>query len=356
MPEPSASPPAQPDRSMFRLERIAILLAALVALNTLVVSCLSDRSTRDAAILQRIDGRERFWTDAMEDLSSLMADRGTIDPEIWESRCVLLAARTAPFVRPRDYYTRGRADDGELEMSPEVSDLGARVYDLQLAFYARMTAEETVGRACVEAFTAEKQRADEKREVIAQADGAPPAAGIVAETRAEETPPFDVDIPRSILDRQSSIELATGDPKGFDIDVFWCDRLSTGAQSVEQALAARENNFKQAEQLATKLALLSRDGTSLMTAGSTPYTLGRIRLRMLASADQATAEYRPQSTRKVIVYDRSARSGDESPERIVAGDIVTRFREPGLTLMRKSGSNDPDWYLSVFFCRHGQPQ
>ena len=77
---------------------------------------------------------------------------------------------------------------------------------------------------------------------------------------------------------------------------------------------------------------------------------------MLASADQATAEYRPQSTRKVIVYDRSARSGDESPERIVAGDIVTRFREPGLTLMRKAGSNDPDWYLSVFFCRHGQPQ
>ena len=64
----SAPSPPQPSRlGLFGM--LALVGSALVGFNTLIVSCSADRVARDAAQLHRIEERERFWTDAMRDLS-----------------------------------------------------------------------------------------------------------------------------------------------------------------------------------------------------------------------------------------------------------------------------------------------
>lgn len=333
MSDPSGS--ASGSRSMGFLGLAAVAATALVGFNTLVVSCSDSRRARDAAQLHQIEESEHFWTEAMDDLSSVVEARaqqpaaeaatGRAGQPGWESRCVLLAARTAPFIE-LNAPSEATADDGEVTISSELLPLRERAFQLQKAFVAQITNVALVGDTCARQFSTTRARTiaedDRKRAIV---------KGSVDAGVAPDRPLTD-----AIVAREDLIALTGPSKDGWDIDLFWCER--TGDE------AASAVNFNEALKLGKAIADQEEAGDLV---GGDPW--GQIRVRKLAAALQPAPAYRAYARGLSVVSD----DPNEDPvinALVAAAPGLTRVPRPATTVAPRTR-----WYVSAFFCNAGGP-
>jgi hypothetical protein len=306
----------------------AILATALVGFNTLVISCSTERASRDAAQLHQIEERERFWTDAMRELSDVLRARAeagnSSSTTSWELRCRLLAQRTAPFVEDKARES-SEAADGEIELSPVLLALDNRVFALQKAFVDQISNSDLVGFPCATIYqSARHDNIDARRD----------ASTIIAGAGAQATA-----VTEAITARQDLIELTPLSDTGWDIDVFWCERSNEPWAS--------DQNFTNALDLGRRLLREGRD-----SGGLDGHTLGRIRIRMLASFLQVEQPYSDYASSRYLVWETS-----QDEEKGLAEAIITRL-DRGLEAHPVTpGPSIPvtEWYVSVFYCGAGTP-
>lgn len=335
MSDPSDS--AGSSRSMGFLGLAAVAATALVGFNTLVVSCSDSRKARDAAQLHQIEESERFWTEAMNDLSSVVEARsqqpapsaGAGQPG-WESRCVLLAARTAPFVE-LNAPSEVTAEDGEVTMSSDLLPLRQRAFDLQKAFVEQIGNAALVGETCARQFSATRAvtiaENDRKRAFV---------RGKADEGRIPDRPLTD-----AIFAREDLIALTGPSKTGWDIDLFWCERIGDEVASA--------TNFTEALKLGKAIAAQETNG--VLVAGD-PW--GQIRVRKLAAPLQPTRAFDAYVRDRTVVGDDPNENPviDElvkaAPPEIQSG--VQRGQRPATTIAPRTR-----WYVSAFFCKAGNP-
>lgn len=130
--------------------------------------------------------------------------------------------------------------------------------------------------------------------------------------------------------KRQSLTFQAGDSKGYDIDVFWCERPLDS--DIEKGIFAL--GLKTAEALKVKVI-----GT---------HSIGRIRLRPLTSAAQLRAGY-PSSGLQVRGEDSEA----EVRTAVVAS--LNETLKPQIFTDFPSQMKTP-WYLSVFVCSPAPPE
>jgi len=316
---------------------LTVLVTAVAGFNSLVVGCAADRASRDAAQRHRVEERERFWTDAMEDLAGIVKARAIGGAEMAgaQAHCRLLATRTAPFLDPAPSDSI-RSADGEVERTPEMLELERRAYRLQQAFVDKIRDPELIDPGCSQTFDAARIAA------VAQGDH---GAAVVAEAAAGATPAGSAafqpsgEIAEAILARQDLIDLTPSRTAGWDVDLFWCERRDE---------AGTRANFDDALAMAEHLAARVQAGEGLGGVA-----LGRVRLRMLASSLQGQGGYRRLADGGYILLDRPA-------EREVARAFAqVRLRTPQRLRVVERFADDPatatDSYVALFHCANGTP-
>jgi hypothetical protein len=328
-------------RSMGFLGLAAVAATALVGFNTLVVSCSDSRKARDAAQLHQIEESEHFWTEAMNDLSSVVEaraqqpapDAGTGNTEGqpgWESRCVLLAARTAPFVE-LNVPSGAKADDGEMTMSSELLPLRQRAFDLQKTFVDQITNAALVGETCARQFSATR--------AVTIAENDRKRAFVRGKTDEGVTP--DRPLTDAIFAREDLIALTGPSKNGWDIDLFWCERPGDEVASA--------TNFTEALNLGRTIA--AQEASGALVAGD-PW--GQIRVRKLAAALQPTRAFEAYARDRTVVGDDPNESPvidelvEAAPPEVQPG--IRRSQRPATTIAPRTR-----WYISAFFCKAGNP-
>jgi hypothetical protein len=330
------------NKSSVRDSRIGMLglatvfASALVGFNSFVVSCSTDRAGRDATQLHQIEERERFWTEAMRDLSDILRSRaelaGKPGAAEWEKRCTVLALRTAPFVQlPR---TTNLAPDGEIEMSGNLLELNSRVYKLQTAFVSQIRSTDIVGASCSKQYQDERFRTVEatEREERSLADDDPVAVEQVTQ---------------AIVTHQDLIELTPPGKTGWDIDIFWCQRSSPTAANA---------NFDNAMKLAKSLADQAR-----ATGKLDDLYLGRIRVRVLPQHLQGTDQYRSSASARTVWWEGNLPEEERVARALVDQERMAFALSGGatrlVTAMRPKNTTAPmtKWYVSAFYCDVADP-
>ncbi len=312
------------------LGMFAVLGSALVGFNSMVTSCSSDKAAKEAAQLHRIEQRERFWTDAIKDFDGVVSTASAAPAAKQDRvvRCMLLALRTAPFVEvPR---VSRISEDGTEDLSADLFAYSSKVDKLQQAFIDQIGNEKIVDAECGAAFerariTEERRKDLTEREAIGAAVKVEPATV----KGYDPSPP----VAEAIAVRQDQISLTPISGKGWDIDVFWCER---------ELEADSQANFTEALTLAQKLAAEEQNGNTLK--GN---LLGKIRVRKLPSNLLVTPEYRYYAGRRKVVSD------DSNEHSLIEGMIGL---DPNLSRLDRGPQNTAprtQWYVSAFLCKAG---
>lgn len=307
------------------LGMITIVATALVGFNTLVTSCAADRAARDAAQLHKIEQRERFWTEALRELSDILAAKEE-NPAGggWKSRCLLLASRTAPFVVGKE--PEGTRDpDGEIRTTQELLQLDKRAYKLEDRFRDQLEDERVVTNECSTRFTVALIAENIRRKELRQAGKSDEEAAVIEPAQ----------MVGSITAREEQIALTGQSPTGWDIDVFWCER------SVDQA---SDRNFRRALWLGEQLAARER-----LAGTNEDYQIGRIRVRMLSEALLRSPAYRFYASGRKVVSDADNEVGLVSAVRQLDPLLVDSPRPDNTT------APATPYYISVFYCAAGSP-
>lgn len=314
------------------LGMFAILGSALVGFNSMVTSCSSDKAAKDAAQLHRIEQRERFWTEAMKDFDGVVsaASAASAPKQFYVARCMLLALRTAPFVEaPR---VSRISEDGTEDMSADLFTYNSRVDKLQQAFIDQIGNKKIVDSECGAAFERARIK-EERRKDLTEREAIGAAVKVEPATVKGYDPPPPV--AGAIAVRQDQISLTPISGKGWDIDVFWCER---------ELEADSQTNFVEALTLAQKLAAEEKKGNTLK--GS---LLGKIRVRKLPSNLLATPEYKDYAGLRMVVID------DANEHSLIEGMIGLDQNLSRLDRGPQNTAPRTQWYVSAFFCKAGGP-
>ncbi len=320
---------------------ITAVLTGLVAFNTLVISCASDRDARERAALERLEGDERFWTEAMKDLSNLVAKKpsaGLTDPN-WDAQCGMLAERTVRLVA--DDLERTSDDERSRSISeideefPRAFEVRKRVRALRDFFQARMQDPVLIG-SCAGNFAKKLDRAEEANRISKTSRISwPEIAAEIGYTMSPDT--LD-----AIEANRPSISLTPSSATRWDVDVFWCARDDAVAQSA---------NFTRAVAEGLALAKLAQAEDRIGND-----RLGQVRVRTLSQSAQAVRGplvYFKSGNR--FLYDRRNRN-----EQRLVNDLIARLNSAriesaggisatGPILAQDQGRPSP-WYLSLFIC------
>jgi hypothetical protein len=314
---------------------ITAVLTALVAFNTLVYSCANDRDTREKAALERLSAEERFWTDAMKELSELVGKKaeGTDVTVTWENQCALLGDRTSKQVAAGNYPTTD--DIAIADEFERVKAERSRVTLLRSAFQLRMLDKGMLSEKCASRFAGTTQIAEQ-----ASSNPPPQSADILAYKKSDE-------VEAAIAKRLPSIVLTPISDNGWDIDVFWCERSDK---------TSGEANFNRALREGEALASLVQGSSRV--AGQ---QLGRIRVRKLSWAAQSL-------TGSVVYYNKGNRvlyDQNNVLEENMATEIATTRNGENTATNARGGALGPlektpqvrpsQWYLSLFICGSGSP-
>ena len=312
---------------------VALIGSAFIGLNTLVTSCASEDAASNAAKLHAAEEDEQFWTGAIQELSDISRDKNKADGN-FESRCALLASRTAPFIAEVNTMTaerKGQSQPADNEqpaggdgLTAETRELTKRVRMLRDEFVRLLSDEAITSLACKAEYEFAQARAETELATKQRVELAP-----LRETRSAQattTPPQERD-PLIVLSRLSA--------KGYDIDVFWC----------EDGEAESQLNFEDAYRFASQLAAISK-ANERISGQSNQYEIGRIRVRRLAAELwQTKPEYSGVNSLNVLRY-----GPQEQGERDLASTIVAQPYSTGIGLEESLGSTSP-WYLSAYFCK-----
>lgn len=334
------------------LTRVTAVLTALVALNTLVISCAQRRDGEQRAELAQANDQVQYWESAMRDLDHLLQDRpplaqieaaaslrgearNTPAPELadaqnWLGRCRLLSQRTIQIEVASQQAAlsgAGTGQAGEQDESPSarVAGLLDRAHRLRGSFRAQMQDGAIVGSACAQ-LDARTEQEVEARERIQ-----------IAAVRSEpetNTRPIDEAVSLAFLGNEANIGMNRSeiDTSGYDVDVFWCDRL-------DQPEAVREN-IVQAANFARRLSNMADAGERIEGQ-----RLGRIRLRRLSVATQALGDGPGYPSSGVQFRFDQGQETERELARAMASEVDGARPRP-------QGSASP-FYISGFFCAAG---
>lgn len=349
MSAPEKSTPGDHNRLFARLTAV---LAALVALNTLVYSCSERRQIREGAAVASAEAEVKRWEDAMRDLEELMKDRPDLADTSaqyghaanWRKRCKLLSERTVKADGTPDSMSNETVSVDKRSEYPVALvefDRAKAVFDRAIFLRGRfrdITGDATLlGRECAEDFAQAKKSAEDAVRMIPSTDNEP-------EKQVIST---------AFVDRKDSILLnrkAVND-KGFDIDIFWCDR------SGQQDMALK--NIVHAARFGRWLADQADAGSAV--SGE---QIGRIRLKRLAEPDQRLVQEDIEPTVPISFLFGASNQVEEQMADVMAKEarrIVTEIGNvrvqtlPGIDRWTVMGNdNSTPNYLSVYSCHFGE--
>jgi hypothetical protein len=323
-------------RNARMMGRITAVLTALVAFNTLVFSCSNDHQARETAAVARNEAVERFWTDAMRDLDALIKDKPgvmnqSVETKNWLSRCRLLSQRTLKIYAASDAI-KGETANAQPDMVEEefarAEDVRKRAAKMQNFFLDDMQRDDVVGPECASIFAQEQEMRNEIVQVAKEESKGPSAPFKAADDPATAA---------AFLQRNPSVTLnrEAVNVKGFDVDLFWCDRDGNPG--------AVQSNITDAVRLGRVLANIA-DANGRLQGQS----LGRIQLRRLSTATQGLQH----GTRYPRIGAEIRFDQHDAVEQALAQEIIKAADLSDLQ-SRPQGKASP-WYVSGFFCRAGQ--
>jgi hypothetical protein len=303
------------DRVGRKITVIGSIIAALVGMNTALTTCSNQSVTRYQSFHQAVDAEEVYWRSLYNDY--LNAFRQGMSGEERGARLFALAVLAQRQVPDFHEYPLGLfgddtskrlAHDRLQTMKDRLRDALARPQSSDAAFAAQQQAQnfaESIGSV----------RSAQDR------NAAPP------DTAPDATPP-----PSSGVNYVTQI-LASGNPRGWDFDVFWC---GGGDAAIES------QNYAAGFAAARALADLSSTNQRL---GDQP--LGQVRLVMLPEGRQGG------------IYPVRGAGNQIRPERSPAeqqiADAVQRAIPGGMRYQRIPSDTASAWYLSLFACAAGTP-
>jgi len=271
----------------------ATVITALVGLNTLVVSCSSEKMARAQALRQANDAKEQFWRGMFSDLSeTLSLPEGN--------------ARTARLIVLNQLLSTHKEDGGPY------AEYRANFVTL---FNASISQEEKSSLAVNKAKGLDYKtsvRRSNSGELINSSDD------VALENVGE------------VIIKQPLVQLTASSASKWDIDVFWCD-------GANETSPTGRKNFRDAMEVGKALKKLA--DADAYVGGE---RLGRIRVRVLPYDLQDSSPYKDNSKMQVIRY-------SESNEKKLAEDL--RNLDWGELKFQVGPSVTPTpWYLSMFIC------
>jgi hypothetical protein len=316
----ASKPPAVDSGVLDRISRniavIGSIIAALVGMNTALTTCSSQTVARHQTFRQAVEAEELYWRNLYTDyLSVFRKEVGQKERDARLFALSVLAQRDIPDFGEHSLGPFGGGDAKRLATA-RLTTLKGRLNEVlarpesSSPEVAAARQDQSFASAVREVRTAEHRDADQP---------APPPQAV------QSTGGSSVNYLPQVL--------ATGDRKGWDLDVFWC---GGGGSEVETL------NYNAGLGSARALAALSARGDTL--GGE---RLGRVRLIMLPEARQGGIyptrgtgyEIRPERSAEEQAVAAAARAAIPAggAHRIVPSDTRTAF------------------YLSLFSCRAGQP-
>lgn len=296
-----------------RIGLIGAMLTIVLGINTLVSSCDSKQSARDASVREMIAAEEQYWSTASKELGEI-AQLKSQDGNGWGLRHKLLRDRVInhPKLDPEhegfnDQQREALRGVDALRVSVETALADSAIYgeQAQKAETAIATREENL------TFVAKQPNLTTEQRGVAEV-----AAGAIA-TRAR------------------SISLTPPSKDGWDIDVFWCERAEdTGSQA----------NFDAALQVGRALAGIARASDQRVGGEQ----LGRVRVRALGIAQQRSTEVDYPEKGLLLRYD------DTDSERPLAQALTRLPALKGYQLEATQGFTSK-WYISAYACALGNP-
>jgi hypothetical protein len=307
------------------LARIAGLLTTLVGLPSLLFTCSSQEIAHRAAFQSAVASEERRWSDLHTKFFDALATKDK-SAEVFNAKLELLCLLSNG--KPQTF---GEYPLGGFFPKKNTEDhiaAGRYITDLQNNFRQALTREGIGSKSsasCV--FQQDQQAADQdsqRRPPVSTPGSAPVAVSETAQASAKIQ--ADLDAPKARLataaTAAASLVLNAGDPKGYDIDVFWC----AGPQG--------DAHLDYARLLATRL--------SAAPSGSLSMPVGRVRLRTLTEERQANPGY-PRTGLQV----RGEASEQDQAKALAA--YLSALVPPNRFDTPLSRMKTP-WYLSVFVC------
>ncbi len=305
-----------------RITLLGGIVAAIVTLNSSLSSCSSDNIQRYANFRTAVVSEEKFWNDLYDQYLA------TFEPVPEGGDPVAQKAKRDAKLRAIQALTNHDVPDfkehqlGLFWSSTAAQDQASKnvgAIKKGLVDALSRSDDPQVAQSTQAAIFAGDE-AQTVRTVAALQTEQPPAAPVPTEQQTVQT--------GTVISYQSQT-LSLGDPKGWDIDIFWCAGQNEGALYGKAAAVAQQLGDA-----------ANSAGSKLPSAN---LLMGRIRLRSLPFNLQGNGTY-PASGRSVWI--------DANPAERAAGTSLTQFfnatQSPPFVLARTSKKSA--WYMSVFIC------
>ena len=288
---------------------ITAVVGAVVALNTAVGAWTTERVARHNSFREAVKAEESYWKALYDDYLKTFDSAVTKDEAQRKAKHYAIL-NLANHIIP-DFEEYGVRDGLKAEAS-------ARLLAIRTSLIDALQDGRASGPEIAAASRNASYVADDANRLRDRSTPSPTAQRI--EQEVEKVAPAGAS-----LSYQTRV-LATGHPKGWDIDVFWCQG------SLEQT------NFARAQEAATRLAAQA-------TAGEKPagMLLGRVRLRSVPPAFQKKPG--DPGRGNVVIWD--AGKGEHE----LANAVLQTINPPSgnaFNLVHSTGQSR--WYLSVFAC------
>lgn len=308
----------------------ASLLGLVVTLNTVITSCSRERVTEASEFRKLVQGEEEFWSKLYDKYLAAVE----VEPADGEKRRTKLLAvaqlashQTPDFDEYHHWY-------GSLPSIGKASEHLAKMRQV-LSEALRDPRSSSPGIAEEIAFLLDSKSELRQREAAKPGETVPPevtgtaanATSIAQAAQAAAPPVLDNALPDPASYSGSKI-LASGSPKGWDLDVFWC------------AGPGEAVNLKAALDVGNALAGAAQTGAAVARG----VIVGRVRLRSLSlSAQQSGGFYIKEPA---IVFDSAP--GEDAAARAFAA--LAQANGSGRLRLARSNSAQTTWYLSLFMC------
>ena len=317
-----------------RLKNFGAVVTAVVGLASTMFACSADNIKRNDAFTATVATQEKQWQSLYDQYFSALAAKDDSDG-LREKRLLSICQFSNRIVPNFSEHKLGYFwifDRGTRQ--EEAND---QLEKLKTGLRTALATDGIGTPASVECVLDQKREQDEDtrnlRERVAQVvtPGQPESVSKVVQRETASRVRNSAAVVKSpqltnTAPSQATLTLAVGDPRGYDIDVFWCvgpdDRLRQKSAEIVAALLTSQAKAR------AKIA----DG----------FLVGRVRLRPLAIDKQLSGSY-PSSGFEV--------RGD-SYERTIAEQLrsfLNKSSGVGPFSSFESGL-DTKWYLSVFVC------
>ena len=314
------------ERLTQRVGVVGGLIAALVGLNTLVTSCSREQSQRYAEFRSAAGAEEATWRGLYNDYLATF-DKDISEPDRQKRLIAIadLANREPPTFRE---FRLGYVSDDTDSKAAAID----RIARMKQGLLKAIGNPASSGEQVVQAIAQNENRAAEATAIRPRGDSE--AAQVVqqAAVAAARLAPSPTPLTTTQI-------IAAGDPKGWDIDLFWC-------ASPDPTVA--QQNYSTALDRARLLGAAA-DARRPIADG---VNLGRIRLRVLPAASQGKLPnglvYPSLGNGLQLRYeDRAPRNRNELGAAQAIQQLLNRHSPP--TALVTAGTPTP-WYMSMFVC------